>query len=801
MRSAEQQSPFATALVLAVFFLSGVAALLYQVIWQRMLALFSGADVFSVTIVVAAFMGGLGCGNFVGGHWADRLSRMRCLVLFALAELAISAFALASKLLYYDVLYQRLGATAIPLPAMAVVLFLGVVWPTFFMGISLPLLARALTPALEAAARTVGSLYGWNTLGAAVGAFGTTWLLLRHFDFETCLRIGAALNFLCAVAVIPLRRRLNLGAPVLEAPSIEAPGVGMPVVEARREAVVRSVRPRAPIFGVPAWLFLYGLSGAVALSLEIAWFRVLDVMLKSTSFTFGTLLSFFLFGVGSGSIVGSWLVRRSAAQPAQRFLALQSCIPIYAAFSLALLVALVEPDRTLGVLWQYFAGVEPMPLQAILAALRHDPFGYLTSSLALGEIVRLFLGTHFLLPLVLIGPPTFLMGLSFPYLQRAVQTEARFLGRRVGWLQTANIAGSLLGSLLTGFVLLPRIGSAGTFLLLALLSLAYVALWMRVSSRPGLPYAPLAVGAAALLSALVLPNGNQLWATLHGARPEHVQVAEDAAGVSLLRPDALRRMMVMAGGVQISEIPYGTYGGIHTLLGVVPVLLHPEPRRVGLIGLGSGDTSFAAGARAVVEEVVTIEIMGSQFDVLRAFQARRPYPGLTILFSDPRFQFVVGDGRTFLRRDPRKYDVIEADALQPTSAYSGNLYSLEYFALLRASLNPGGLAVTWVPTRRVRDTFVRSFPHVLILGEIAIGSEASIPFDREALLEACRAEDVRAHFEPVGIELCGLVQRQLTLRPPVEIGPDADRAQLDDVNSDLFAKDEFLIDVRRYGGG
>src|SRR4029453_4065690 len=108
------------------------------------------------------------------------------------------------------------------------------------------------------------------------------------------------------------------------------------------------------------------------------------------------------------------------------------------------------------------------------------------------------------------------------------------------------------------------------------------------------------------------------------------------------------------------------------------------------------------------------------------------------LLSDPRFRFVIGDGRTHVRLDPRKYDVIEADALRPGGAYAGNLSSLEYFALLRSRLRPGGLAVTWFPTKRVERTFVRSFPHVLIFEGIGIGSEAPIPFDREQLLMRCR---------------------------------------------------------------
>ena len=159
-----------------IFFTSGVAALLYQVIWQRLLALFSGADLYSVTIIVAAFMGGMGVGHLVGGHLADRLSARAALVGFAISELSIAVFGYFSGTLYYDVLYQRFGSLDISAPAMGGLLFLSLLWPTFFMGASLPLLARALTNRIDRAASVIGVLYGVNTLGAVneLGVFAMT---------------------------------------------------------------------------------------------------------------------------------------------------------------------------------------------------------------------------------------------------------------------------------------------------------------------------------------------------------------------------------------------------------------------------------------------------------------------------------------------------------------------------------------------------------------------------------------------------------------------------------------------------
>jgi predicted membrane-bound spermidine synthase len=738
--------------------------------------------VFSVTIIVAAFMGGLGCGNWVGGHLADRVDRRRCLALFALAELAIGLFALASKWFYYDFLYGRLGALALPLPLLALVLFLAVVWPTFFMGVSLPLLARGMTATLAGAARTVGSLYGWNTLGAAVGAFVTTWFLLRRFDFATILAFGAAINLACAASVIPLRRMLGgaIDAPVAPTPAADVPAAG------------------TPLFGLPIWLALYALSGLVALSLEIAWFRVLGVVVKSTSFTFGTLLAIYLTGVASGSLAGARAVTAATSHPAARFLALQAGIAIYAALSLAAFTAGLDRLPLLAPLLRYFDAPEPLAIATALAELAAHPAGFVARAAEPAGVGGLFVGLYVLLPLALIALPTFLMGLSFPYLQRAVQTDAQFLGRRVGWLQSANIAGSLAGSVLTGFVFLPWLGTPGTFRLLVALACVFLVLWPR--ARGATPLHPLALGAAAcaLLALVALPGAASFWSMLHATDAEHVLLSEDASGLSLIRPAQAGRAeqghVVLAGGLELSLIPFGAYEGAHTLMGALPVLIHPSPERVGVIGLGSGDTAYAAGGHPQVKEVETIEIVGSQLDVLRAFATRHADPGVRQLFSDGRFRFVVGDGRTHVRQDRGRYDVIEADALRPGSAYAGNLYSLEYFALLRASLRPGGLAVTWVPTPRVEATFLRSFPHVLLFEAIAIGSETPIPFEREALLARCDEPWVRAYFERVGIDLRAIVEKRLAARAPKRVGPAANRSALVDVNSDLFPKDEFLFD-------
>src|SRR5205814_6189350 len=257
-----------------VFFVSGFAALLYQVIWQRLLVFFSGADVYSVTLIVTTFMAGLGLGNLVGGYVADLLSRRTNLVLFIVAEVAILIFGLLSKGFFYDFLYTQHPELGQSNWLLWIVLFCSLLWPTFFMGVSLPLLAKALTRDVGEAAPTIGRLYGINTLGAAVGALVTTWILLPQLGLEQTLRVGAALNFACACALILLIISI-----------LNQPEASRVTAELRQQAPnpFPAQTAESAEFTFGTWPLLYGLSGFIALSLEILWLVVDMVELECTA--------------------------------------------------------------------------------------------------------------------------------------------------------------------------------------------------------------------------------------------------------------------------------------------------------------------------------------------------------------------------------------------------------------------------------------------------------------------------------------------------------------------------------------
>src|SRR5438477_511645 len=319
-----------------VFFVSGFAALLYQVIWQRLLVFFSGADVYSVTLIVTTFMAGLGLGNF-GGAGA--------LVLFVMA------------------MPKQPEASPV----------------TVELGEQEP------NPSLPQTAESTGF------------AFGT-------------------------------------------------------------------------------WLLLYVLSGFIALSLEILWLRLLTIMLKCTAFAFGTMLTIYLGGLGLGAIAGTKFVQRNR-RPVSVFLALQTLVAVSAGIAIVLLVSSTA-ESLIPNLSTYFGVRDPLnvslALNGILTWWRNQALP-LDTSAEIGRFV-LFL---VVVPLVLILPATTLMGLSFPYLQKAVQHDVHTIGRRVGALQVANILGCMGGASLTGLTLLNQFGPAVTLKIVIGLASIFAALWLR----------------------------------------------------------------------------------------------------------------------------------------------------------------------------------------------------------------------------------------------------------------------------------------------------------------------------------
>ncbi len=763
----------------SVFFVSGFAALLYQVIWQRLLVFFSGADVYSATLIVTSFMAGLGLGNLAGGYWADRLSRRTNLVMFIVAEVAILIFGLLSKGFFYDFLYTQHPQLGQSGWLLWIVLFSSLLWPTFFMGVSLPLLAKALTRDVADAAPTIGGLYGVNTLGAAAGALVTTWILLPQLGLEQSLKIGAALNFGCAGALLLFGISMR-----------KQPETSPDAVDSRPSSpdLSYSRTPEAAGFTFSTWLLLYVLSGFIALSLEILWLRLLTVTLKCTAFAFGTMLAIYLAGLGLGAIAGTNFARRSR-RPVSVFLALQTLVALFAGIAIVLLVS-PAAESLIPNLTSYFAVRDPLNVSLAVEGILAWWQNHIVPPETLAETGRLVLFLV-VVPLVLILPATTLMGLSFPFLQKAVQNDIAKIGRRVGALQVANIFGCMAGASLTGLTLLNEFGTAVTLKIVIGLAAIFAALWLRniFRTRVGSVVFALALVAVAWLA---LPSAQKLWSRLHGTTPSRVVFAEDGSGLSLMRDDGTESnpyITVFVNGLGYSWIPYGD---IHTVLGALPLLVHPEPRDIAVIGLGSGDTLFSIGGRPEVRSMRCIEILRPQLENLRQLVRTHPDPGVQKLLEDKRVQHLAGDGRAYLMRTDLRFDLIEADAQWPTTAYAGNFYSREYFELVKSRLKVGGLAVTWAPTERSHQTFLSVFPYVLRFGDnVDVGSLQPILFDPARVSAEGQEKFVHDYFADAGIDVDAMIRDYLQPGRITAYGPDAPRPAPTSINTDLFPRDEF----------
>lgn len=757
-----------------LFFLSGLAALMYQVTWQRLLVVFAGGDVGSITLIVSVFMIGLGLGNMAGGSVADRWTPRLNLLFFGVAELLIALFGFASKFLYYDQLYVGFGGVVDSPILMGLVLMAGLLLPTLLMGVSLPLLARATIHHLPDVAVCMGRLYGVNTLGAACGAVLVTWWLMPLYGLEGSINRAAAVNVFCALLVLPM---------VLWMPKPPTPKL--------KVADHSEVYPGEFSWSFRRCLFISALSGFIALALEMLWFRLLGVMLKSTAFTFGTLLAIYLFGVGLGSLAGIRLAVR-CLHPGRLFLRLQFAVGMYAGLMTAAVLMTVHEWPLLRGIKTYLDSYEPV--DANLAALWIQKWLEGTLLPEEAAMAWIFPAMHLGLPLLMIGPPTFLMGLGFPLLQKMAHADLGGVGRRVGLIQAANIFGCVLGTVCVGLWLLSALGTAATLRLLVFLCGVFGILALK---QGGQKQPPVLLGISGVLFALavvVLPEQRTFWARAHGTTVDRVYVAEDGAGVSLLKKpmeheEGRLPTVVYVNGIGQSWIPYG---GVHSLLGALPSLLHPRPEEIAIIGLGSADTLFSALSRYETREVVCMEIIGAQLETLRDHAAASGYAPLVQTLADPRVRHVMGDGRLHLMKTDQRFDIIEADALRPTSAHSGTLYSEEYFRLIGQRLKPGGYAVTWGPTQRVRETFLKVFPHVLMADQILLGSFENIDLTTTGWQSRLGHLEVRQHFRNAGIDVRSLVEPVLNEKSVV-FGPEHDRSRIQDINTDVFPKDEFSL--------
>lgn len=813
----------------AVFAATGAAALISQVAWQRIIALHAGMDLESSATVVAAFLAGLGLGFLAGGAVADRCTRRRALLALAGSNLVVALYGVVSVWLLYD-LYRHLARTLDPLPARMAFNAALLIVPTFFGGMGLPLMARVITTDVDGAGAQVGRFNALNTFGAALGALVANWFLLGMYGFAGSVRIAAGLHLLAALLYLAVRavgwrggaatrRARAMGAgvtvsmvvgtwlladvffgsirrfgelhlPVAVASSVAVAALGWAIFLATGSApnpAVEAGEPREAPASAPdlmdgarrpwparTWYLVYGCTGAVALGFEVVVLRIVAGVMRSNTYTFGHVLGLYLAMLAVGGLLGSWLQPRVADQR-RTFLWLQFSVGASALLGVVVVVSVLPHT----------------PLSSTL----HDWFvtdGF-TDGFVAGLPTMALFGVG--IPLVLLGLPVLAMGASHPFAQGLVTDDLAHLGDRTGRLMGANIVGNVVGTLVTTFVLVDRLGSGGSMRLLVLtLVVPGVAAVVLAPSRRRQVAGAVAVVGVVVATVVVAPSNQRLWRALSNPGARTVVVAEDRSCASAIEQFDDTDLRLTIGATSQNGYPFDDF---HVLVGLLPVLQAPHAKTALAVGFGIGSTSYGMLAADQLDRVTSVELCGGNYRLAHGL-AQQGLPEFVRLDTDPAHQELVGDGRRHLLVTHRTYDVITPDTVRPNAPGSGNLYSTQFQALIRDRLAPGGITSAWYPTFRSLNGVTTTFPYVLGLAvasyngsHLYLASDAPLVYDRTELL---------ARFDALPRSAFSAEQRA-SLRRTIATarvtcytaGHVARRQRASDVNDDLFPRDEYVL--------
>ena len=715
---------FGAFLIPLLFLGSGASALAYEVLWERSLRLSFGISTYSVAIVTGAFMGGLSCGYAAGrARW---LARFHPLLVYAAAEAAIALYALAFPTLHaaVDAIYLRSGGSLAIRTVLAVALLFV---PTALMGLTVPVMSRRLAAAWGTG-RAAAALLAANTLGGVVGTLGTAWVLVRVYGAAVTSELATMVNL--AVAALAL-----LAAAV--SPSGSAGGDAS---LATGDATTAASGPRT--FAAAAFLI-----GFQAMALQVVWNRTLVCVVENNTTSFSLILASVLLGTALGTILyvplAGWV--RGAQPNIRLFFVVELTLALFVLGSLPLL------NRLYGVA----AAISAWHPVRSIADLCFDRW-----LVAMVPTVPASAAAAFLLPVLMEA--------------RSVRGDR---GESVSRVLAADAAGSLVGSLTAGFLMIPVFGLGRSLIAVAILAAATgLLVWTRLEPavrRPVLAFGGVALALAPV--AFVGPLTLTRWYNGHeNVAGELLYYHEGVSGtISVFEVEGRKELLINC----IEEVPNHRDAMLFfKLLGHTPLVLHDGAHRVLVNALGGGITLGAVLQHPVAVEAV--ELVPEVRDAMRLFSEENNNAA-----SRTDWRLIADDGRNYLRLAREPYDVITADATHPAAGESWPLYTRDYYEIVRSRLTPGGVFAQWLPLHNmieadflgVMKTFRSVFPEMLVLFAnrycVLIGSAKPLPIDADALTQRIRADSkVADDLRPYGIETGEQLLKYLVLD-----GPSVDR--------------------------
>ena len=733
--------------IYACYFLSGSLGLIYQILWLRKLLLVFGSTVHAVSTVLTVFFGGLALGSWLFGRLIDR-QESAGLRWYAALEIGIGAYAFLTLPLFdairaiYIPLYRASGFSPVVLVAASFACSsLILLLPTALMGGTFPMLSRFLIRSSEERGTKIAALYGINTAGAMVGTLLVYYAGLPVLGLTRTIWCAGVLNLGIGILCLLFDRELvSFGFHALIRRNAEADGKDRATQVDRTDTIEENSHALR-------WLLIaFSFSGFSAMVYEVAWTRALSLVLGSSTYAFCIMLATFLCGIAMGSFVGREHLREAEGTPRQ-FVKLETLLVLYGILSVALFSHLPE----------WFIALWPLLGQSFLTV------SWLQVTLSSMAMII----------------PTIIMGLLFPLVSDIVTRRFAQLGHRLGSAYAINTLGGIIGSFLSGFILIPLLGLPLTIIVAATVNLlaatlVFIGLEERRARRIG--RAVLAttgvVGALLFGLSIALPLWKQqIFAAGVYLRPDAYQNVStqdiikgskllyyrDSLNATVSVHQADHTIYLKVGGK--TDASNGIDMGTQVLSAHIPLLLHQDPKSVLVIGLGSGVTLGSAGRHAV-STLHCAEIDPAVIEGARYFRAYNYN-----IHDDPRTTIFAADGRNFLLASPRQYDVLISEPSNPWMSGLAYLFTKEFYELARQRLAPHGIMCQWLQLygifpadlKLMLKTFHEVFPYVSVWSPIPgdfllIGSMEPQRLDVSRLKERMSAPKVRDSLHRISVD-------------------------------------------------
>ena len=687
---------------LILFFFSGLASLVYEVIWARKLGLVFGTTSYAISTVLAVFMAGLALGSFLFGRIVDRLKEPKnFLLLMGLLGVGEGTYAIFTPAIFGFVeklqliLVQNLNLNPSPLNLNLLrfgLSFLALILPTTLCGGTLPVLSKFLIRLKEEVGEKFALIYSLNTFGGVVGVVLAGFFLIIPLGLGVngTIQTAAIIDILAGFCFLGLALKHRETDAKQDAKPRQNIRVNQPT----------NPRPSASII----LLIIFFFTGFLALALEVLWTRVLILTIGSSTYAFSLILAGFLTGIALGSILISKFVDKIKNLW----------------FELALTISLI--------------GIFVVVLTPLFDDL---PFYFLKIFGTFGESFWQFEAAIFTIIFLILLLPTILMGITFPLGAKIYVRDLQKVGGRVGEIYSINTLGCIFGSFSAGFILLPAFGLQKSILLMAALYILIGSSIIFLSKELSGPKKGIIIlfPIIALIIGGLLPNWNQL---LLVSSPFLKQPGENVISQSQLKDRKIlfyqegREATVAVVKDRIGQLTLyingkpdaGTGRDMETqvMLGALPVLLLPQAREALVIGLGSGVTLGSVLQSQNIQKVVAVEIEPAVVEAAKYFDEAN-YNTL----NDPRVDIIIDDARAYILRNPNTYDIIVSEPSNPWIQGMGNLFTKEFLEMGNSRLKKEGIFVQWIHTYRlgpedlkiILATFQSVFPNVLVFENFA----------------------------------------------------------------------------------